>query len=70
MDDSRSHAAGCIEELSSAIKEIAGALLHDAQAHPHIYMARLENAARRIAEAQESILGARAEAQRAVDATK
>lgn len=69
IESSKNHAFACLQALSGAVAEIdrALAMVHEAKAHPRIYIAELEKATRRIAEAQEECLGARVEARRFVD---
>jgi hypothetical protein len=64
MQDSREHAAVCLDRLAAAVSEMGNALACNATEHPQAYLARLENVARRIAEAQASSLSARVEATR------
>lgn len=58
MQDSKEHVAFCLSNLSAAIAELGRALVQDAEKYPRVYMAGLENAKRRIADAHEEIMRA------------
>ena len=70
MQDSREHAATCLNRLSATVAELGRALVRDTQAYPRVYMVELENATSHIAAAQEALLSAKIEARRVVDLQK
>lgn len=60
MQNSRAHAAACLNQLASAIAELGRALARDAQQHPGVYISELKNAKSRIVDAHGEICNAKA----------
>jgi chaperonin GroEL (HSP60 family) len=67
MQNSRDHAAACLNQLASAIAELGRALARNAQEHSGVYLSELKNAKSRIVDAHEAICIAKSLAEDALE---